>query len=66
MNLEPENLFAQLYYGELKIDQNNFKDAISIFEKIYEKNKNFQNIMMRLANAYSIIGEFKKAEEYFF
>jgi tetratricopeptide (TPR) repeat protein len=64
LNLEPENLFAQLYYGELKIDQNNFKEAISIFEKIYEKNKEFQNIIMRLANAYSIVGEFKKAEEY--
>ena len=30
LNLEPENLFAQLYYGELKIDQNSFKEAISI------------------------------------
>ncbi len=65
LELEPENLFAQLNYGELKIEQNNFKDAISIFEKIYEKNKNFQNIAIRLANTYSIIGEFKKAEEYF-
>ncbi len=63
--LEPENLFAQLYYGELKIDQNNFQDAISIFEKIYEKDKNFQNIIMRLANVYSIVGEFNKAEDYF-
>ena len=35
LNLEPENLFAQLNYGELKIDQNNFKEAIDIFEKIY-------------------------------
>ena len=37
LNLEPDNLLAQLNYGELKIDQNNFKEAISIFEKIYEK-----------------------------
>ncbi len=65
LDLEPDNLFAQLYYGELKIDQNNFQDAISIFEKIYEKDKNFQNIMMRLANTYSILGNFEKAEEYF-
>jgi len=64
LNLEPENLFAQINYGELKIDQNNFKEAISIFEKIYEKNKDFQNVIMRLATVYSIIGEFKKAEEY--
>jgi len=64
LNLEPENLFAQLNYGELKIDQNNFKEAISIFEKIYEKNKDFQNVIMRLASVYSIIGEFKKAEKY--
>ena len=64
IDLEPENLFAQLYYGELKIDQNNFKEAIFIFEKIYEKNKDFQNVIMRLANTYSIIGEFNKAEEY--
>ena len=64
LSLEPENLFAQLNYGELKIDQNNFKEAISIFEKIYEKNKDFQNVIMRLASVYSIIGEFKKAEEY--
>ena len=64
LNLEPENLFAQLNYGELKIEQNNFKEAISIFEKIYKKDENFQNIIMRLANTYSIIGEFKKAEEY--
>ncbi len=65
LDLEPENLFAQLNYGELKIEQNNFEEAISIFEKIYKKNKNFQNIVMRLGNTYSIIGEFKKAEEYF-
>ena len=65
LDLEPENLFAQLNYGELKIEQNNFEEAISIFEKIYKKNKNFQNVVMRLANTYSIIGEFKKAEEYF-
>ena len=65
LDLEPENLFAQLNYGELKIEQNKFKEAISIFEKIYKKNINFQNIIMRLANTYSIIGEFKKAEEYF-
>ena len=64
IDLEPENLFAKLYYGELKIDQNNFKEAIFIFEKIYEKNKDFQNVIMRLANVYSIIGEFNKAEEY--
>ena len=64
LDLEPENLLAQLNYGELKIDQNKFKEAILIFEKIYEKNKDFQNIIMRLANTYSIIGEFKKAEEY--
>ena len=49
LDLEPENLFAQLNYGELKIEQNNFKEAISIFEKIYKKNQNFQNIVMRLA-----------------
>ena len=65
LGLEPENLFALLYYGELKIDQNNFQDAISIFEKIYKKDKNFQNIIMRLANVYSIVGEFNKAEDYF-
>ena len=62
--LEPENLSTQLNYGELKIDQNKFKEAIFIFEKIYEKNKDFQNVIMRLANVYSIIGEFNKAEEY--
>ena len=62
--LEPENLFAQLNYGELKIDQNKFEEAISIFEKIYKNNKDFQNIIMRLASVYSIIGDFKKAEEY--
>ena len=64
IDIEPENLFAQLYYGDLKIDQNSFKEAIFIFEKIYKKNKDFQNIIMRLANTYSVIGEFKKAEEY--
>ncbi len=64
LDIEPYNLFALLNYGELKIDQNNFNDAISIFEKIYNKNDNFQNIVMKLANTYSIIGEFKKAEDY--
>ena len=64
ISLEPENLLAQLNYGELKIDQNNFKEAIDIFEKIYEKNKDFQNVIMRLATVYSIIGEFKNAEKY--
>ena len=64
LSLEPENLLVQLNYGELKIDQNNFKEAIYIFEKIYEKNKDFQNVIMRLATVYSIIGEFKKAEKY--
>ncbi len=66
LDLEPKNLFAQLNYGELKIDQNKFEEAIFIFEKIFKKNKDFQNIIMRLANTYSIIGEFKKAEEYLF
>ena len=60
ISLEPENLLAQLNYGELKIDQNNFKEAISIFEKIYEKNKDFQNVIMRLASVYSIIVNLKK------
>ena len=66
LDSDPENLFAQLYYGELKVEQNKFKDAISIFEKIYKKNNDFQNIIMRLANTYSIIGDFKKAEKYFY
>ena len=66
LDLEPENLFAQLNYGELKVEQNNFEEAISIFEKIYKKNQNFQNIVMRLGNTYSIIGEFKKADSYIF
>tara|TARA_B100001123_G_scaffold268024_1_gene298335 strand:- start:1 stop:561 length:561 start_codon:yes stop_codon:yes gene_type:complete len=64
LDLEPENLFALFCYGELKIDQNNFNDAIFAFEKIYNQNKDFQNIVMKLANTYSIVGEFKKAEEY--
>ena len=64
LELEPENLFANLNYAELKIEQNNFREAIIIFEKIYKKKENFQNVIMRLANTYSIIGEFKKAEEY--
>ena len=64
LEIEPENLFAHLNYAELKIEQNNFKEAISIFEKIYKKNNDFQNVIMRLANTYSITGEFKKAEEY--
>ena len=64
LSLEPENLLVQLNYGELKIDQNNFKEAIYIFEKIYEKNNDFQNVIMRLATVYSIIGEFEKAERY--
>ena len=64
LSLEPENLLVQLNYGELKIDQNNFNEAINIFEKIYEKNKDFQNVTMRLATVYSIIGEFEKAERY--
>ena len=44
LSLDPENLLVQLNYGELKIDQNNFKEAIYIFEKIYEKNKDFQKV----------------------
>tara|TARA_B100000700_G_scaffold966_1_gene1367 strand:- start:10199 stop:11758 length:1560 start_codon:yes stop_codon:yes gene_type:complete len=64
LEFEPENLFAHLNYGELKIEKNNFLEAISIFEKIYKKNENFQNVVMRLANTYSIIGDFEKSEEY--
>jgi len=64
--IEPENLFAQFYYGELKVDQNNFQEAIGIFEKIYDKNHDFNNIIIKLANTYSTIGQFKKAEEYLF
>ena len=66
LELEPENLFANLNYAELKIEQNNFREAIIIFEKIYKKKENFQNVIMRLANTYSIIGEFEKAEEYLY
>ena len=66
LEFEPENLFAHLNYAELKIEQNNFLEAISIFEKIYKQNENFQNVIMRLANTYSIIGEFEKAEEYLY
>ena len=63
LNIDPNNLFGLRNYGELKLDQNNYQEAIKIFEKIYQKNPNFKNIIIRLANVYSIYGEFELAKK---
>mgnify|MGYP000273456272 CR=1 FL=1 len=42
LNIDPNDLFGLRNYGELKLDQNNYQEAIKIFEKIVkqlEKNK---------------------------
>ena len=63
LNIDPNDLFGLRNYGELKLDQNNYKEAIKIFKKIYQKNPNFKNIIIRLANVYSIYGEFELAKK---
>ena len=63
LNIDPNDLFGLRNYGELKLDQNNYQEAIKIFEKIYQKDPNFKNIIIRLANVYSIYGEFELAKK---
>ena len=63
LNIDPNDLFGLRNYGELKLDQNNYQEAIKIFEKIYKKDPYFKNIIIRLANVYSIYGEFELAKK---
>jgi tetratricopeptide (TPR) repeat protein len=63
LNIVPNDLFALMNYGELKLDQNNCQEAIKIFEQIYQKDLNFKNIAIKLANTYSICGEFELAKK---
>ena len=63
LNIDPNDLFGLRNYGELKLDQNNYQEAIKIFEKIYQKDPNFKNIIIKLANVYSIYGEFELAKK---
>ena len=63
LNIDPNDLFGLRNYGELKLDQNNYQEAIKIFEKIYQKDPYFKNIIIRLANVYSIYGEFELAKK---
>ena len=63
LNINPNDLFGLRNYGELKLDQNNYQEAIKIFEKIYQKDPNFKNIIIKLANVYSIYGEFELAKK---
>ena len=65
LNIDPNDLFGLRNYGELKLDQNNYQEAIKIFEKIYKKDPYFKNIIIRLANVYSIYGEFELAKKLF-
>ena len=59
---EKDYFNAYINYGNLKRDLNKFDDAVELYKKALEYNKNVPEIYYSLAMAYQALGDFEKSE----
>ena len=63
--INDKDLYVLISYGRLKISQGKTEEAIKYFIRVYKIDKNFNDVILRIANAYLSIREFDEAKKYF-
>ncbi len=56
---------SQLKEGEILLTKNNLIEAETLFQKLYLENPSDADVLLRLGETYSRLGEFSKAKEYY-
>ena len=63
--INDKDLYFLISYGRLKISQGKTEEAIKYFNSVYKIDKNFHDVILRIANAYLSIRNFNEAKKYF-
>ncbi len=63
--INDKDLYFLISYGRLKISQGKTEEAIKYFKSVYKIDKNFNDVILRIANAYLSIRNFNEAKKYF-
>ncbi len=63
--INDKDLYFLISYGRLKISQGKTEEAIKYFNSVYKIDKNFHDVILRIANAYLLIRNFNEAKKYF-
>ncbi len=63
--INDKDLYFLISYGRLKISQGKTEEAIKYFNSVYKIDKNFNDVILRIANAYLSIRNFNEAKKYF-
>ena len=63
--INDKDLYVLISYGRLKISQGKTEEAINYFNSVYKIDKNFNDVILRIANAYLSIRNFNEAKKYF-
>ena len=65
IHINEKDLYTLISYGRLRISQGKAEEAIDYFKRVYDIDKNFNDVILRIANAYLSIRNFKEAKKYF-
>ena len=65
IHINEKDLYSLISYGRLRISQGKAEEAIDYFKRVYNIDKNFNDVILRIANAYLSIRNFKEAKKYF-
>ena len=65
LKINDKDLYVLISYGKLKISQGKTEEAIKYFNSVYKIDKNFNDVILRIANAYLSIRNFNEAKKYF-
>ena len=65
LKINEKDLYTLISYGRLKISQGKAEEAINYFNSVYDIDKNFNDVILRIANAYLSIRNFNEAKKYF-
>ena len=63
--IDEKNLYALNGYAKLKRAQGKMKEAIKYFKLVHEIDHTFDDVLLRIANAYLSINDFEEAKKYF-
>ena len=65
LKINDKDLYALISYARLKISQGKAEESIKYFKEVYKIDKNFDDVIVRIANAYLSIRNFDEAKKYF-
>ena len=64
LEINSNNIHAIVNYANLKRDINDYKNSIILYEKAYKMNNKIPTIVINLAAAYQIVGQFELSKNY--